>query len=236
MMELTINGQVYQFNFGMGFLREINKQTNMPVDGLPGVKKDVGFRYALMNLINGDPDALVNILDVANKGQNPRVTRGLLDEYIDDEDTDIDELTETVMGFLESANATKKGYERDCGRCGERETESGRGRSEEERADDVDFEESYREVALNCFRYLGFKSFEEVDRLTIPEYTLLMEAVQLKEVDKDYRNHLQAFLNFAVKAEKKVGKNKTKPVYQRFRKFFDYEKEVDRVRNRKQKK
>lgn len=88
---------------------------------------------------------------------------------------------------------------------------------------------------MNCFRYLGFKSFEEVDRLTIPEYTLLMEAVQLREVDKDYRNHLQAFLNFAVKAEKRVGKNKTKPVYQRFRKFFDYEKEVDRVRNRKQK-
>ena len=80
---------------------------------------------------------------------------------------------------------------------------------------------------MNCFRYLGFKSFEEVDRLTIPEYTLLMEAVQLREVDKDYRNHL--------KAEKKVGKNRSKPVYQRFRKFFDYEKEVDCVRNRKQK-
>lgn len=80
----------------------------MPVDGLPGVKKDVGFRYALMNLINGDPDALVNILDVANKGQNPRVTRDLLDGYIDDENTDIDELTDTVMGFLKSANATKR--------------------------------------------------------------------------------------------------------------------------------
>ena len=23
-MELTINGQVYQFNFGMGFLRDVN--------------------------------------------------------------------------------------------------------------------------------------------------------------------------------------------------------------------
>ena len=108
MMELTINGQVYQFKFGMGFLREINKQTNMPVDGLPGVKKDVGFRYALMNLVNGDPDALVNILDVANKGQTPRVTRDLLDGYIDEENTDIDELTDTVMGFLKSANATKR--------------------------------------------------------------------------------------------------------------------------------
>ena len=61
-----------------------------------------------MNLINGDPDALVNILDVANKGQNPRVTRDLLDGYIDDENTDIDELTDTVMGFLKSANATKR--------------------------------------------------------------------------------------------------------------------------------
>ena len=89
-------------------MREINKQTNVPIDGAPGVKKDVGFRYALMNLMDGDPEALVNILDVANKGQNPRATRDLLDGYIDDENTDIDELTDTVMGFLKSANATKR--------------------------------------------------------------------------------------------------------------------------------
>lgn len=84
----------------------------------------------------------------------------------------------------------------------------------------------YREVALDCFRYLGFKSFEEVDRLTIPEYELLMEAVRLKEVDMDYRNHLQAFLNFSVKAQKKTGKHKSKPVFTRFKKFFDYEKAI----------
>ena len=34
MMELTINGTVYEFNFGMGFLREINKRVQTPVDGL----------------------------------------------------------------------------------------------------------------------------------------------------------------------------------------------------------
>ena len=82
----------------------------------------------------------------------------------------------------------------------------------------------YRAVALDCFRYLDYKSFEEVDRLTIPEYLLLMEAVKLKQVDMDYRNHLQAFLNFSVKAQKKTGKHKSKPVYTRFKKFFDYEK------------
>ena len=48
---------------------------------------------------------------------------------------------------------------------------------------------------------MDYKSFAEVDRLTIPEYELLMQAVRLKQVDMDYRNHLQAFLNFAVNGE-----------------------------------
>lgn len=87
----------------------------------------------------------------------------------------------------------------------------------------------YREIALNCFRYLDFKSFAEVDRLTIPEYKLLIEAARLKQVDTDYRNHLQAYLNFAVKAEKKTGKGKSKPVYKNFKKFYDYEAELEKV-------
>lgn len=90
----------------------------------------------------------------------------------------------------------------------------------------------YRVIALNCFRYLDFKSFAEVDRLLIPEYELLMEAVRLKQVDMDYRNHLQAFLNFAVKAEKKAGKNKSKPVYSKFKRFYDYESEIKKVTNK----
>ena len=59
-----------------------------------------------------------------------------------------------------------------------------------------------------------------------------MKAVELKQVDLSYRLHAQAFLNFAVRAEKKVGKNKTKPVYTKFEKFFDYAKEVKKVLNR----
>jgi hypothetical protein len=45
----------------------------------------------------------------------------------------------------------------------------------------------------------------------------------------DYRNHLQAFLNFVVKAEKKSGKNKSRPVYNKFKRFYDYEAEVKKV-------
>lgn len=56
-----------------------------------------------------------------------------------------------------------------------------------------------------------------------------MKSVRLKQVDLDYRNHLQAFLNFSVKAEKKAGKNKSKPVYSKFKRFYNYEKELEKA-------
>ncbi|WP_239406393.1 hypothetical protein [Erysipelatoclostridium sp. An15] len=65
--------------------------------------------------------------------------------------------------------------------------------------------------------------------LTIPEYNLLMKSVELKQVDKSYWIHLQAYKNLQVKAEKKVGKNITRPVYNTFKKFFDYENEINKV-------
>lgn len=82
---------------------------------------------------------------------------------------------------------------------------------------------------MNCFRYLDFKSFAEVDRLTIPEYELLMEGVRLKQIDTDYRNHLQAWLNFSVQATNKKGK----PRFAKFKKFYDYEAEVNKVSAKK---
>lgn len=108
MLELTINDTVYQFNFGMGFMREINKTVNTPVDGLKDVKKNIGLQYSIAGIIDGDLEALVDLLDIANKGQNPRVTKTLLDKYIDDENTDVDALFESVIDFLKNANATKK--------------------------------------------------------------------------------------------------------------------------------
>lgn len=108
MLEITIDGVVYSFNFGMGFMREINKKVGAPVDGLPDVKKNIGLQYYVAGVLDFDVEALVDILDIANKGQNPRVTRALLDAYIDDSETDIDRLFEDVLDFLKSANATKK--------------------------------------------------------------------------------------------------------------------------------
>lgn len=108
MFELIINDVVYQFNFGMGFMREINKKIGTPVDGLPDVKKNIGLQYYIAGIIDNDLEALVTVLEVANKNQKPRVTPAVLDSYIDDPDTDIDRLFESVLDFLKNANATRK--------------------------------------------------------------------------------------------------------------------------------
>lgn len=69
--------------------------------------------------------------------------------------------------------------------------------------------------------------------LTIAEYNVLMKAVELRMVDESFYLHRQAFLNHAVRAEKKVGKSKTVPVYSVFKKFFDYDKEIQNLQNKK---
>lgn len=51
-------------------------------------------------------------------------------------------------------------------------------------------------------------------------------------MDEDYRVHQQAFLNFAVQAKKKAGKNKERPVYSRFEKFFNYKKALNDVESK----
>ena len=72
-----------------------------------------------------------------------------------------------------------------------------------------------------------------MDELTIAQYEVMMEALELRMLDESLREHRQAFLNFAVQAEKKAGKGKTRPVYQRFRQFFDYDKELKKIRDKK---
>lgn len=105
MFELTINGTVYAFNFGIGFVREINKTVQVDVSG---VKEDAGLTMALTRIYDGNVVALVDALDIANKGKSPRVSKDALEQYIEDPATDIDELFNNVIDFFKQSNATKK--------------------------------------------------------------------------------------------------------------------------------
>lgn len=108
MLEITINDTLYQFNAGMGFLREINKTMGAPIDGVPGEKQYIGLRYKIGCLFDGDPEALSDILVAMNKGCVPRVTSKIIDDYIENGETDIDGLFKAVLDFLGSANVTKR--------------------------------------------------------------------------------------------------------------------------------
>lgn len=109
MFELTINENVYQFNFGMGFLRKIDPTVTKPLeDGIKGKVQNLGLRYAVGALIDNDPEMLVDVLLIANEGNTPRLTKKEIESHIENEDTDLEALFNTVLGFLESANVTKK--------------------------------------------------------------------------------------------------------------------------------
>ena len=109
MFELTINENIYQFNFGMGFLREIDPTVTKPLDdGVKGKVQNLGLNFAVGGIIDGDLDTLSDVLIRANKGFTPRLSQKDIDAHIENPDTDIDGLFDTVLGFLKSANVTKK--------------------------------------------------------------------------------------------------------------------------------
>lgn len=106
-IELTIKGEVYKLVAGFGFLREINSKARVQLDDIKQEKK-VGMTLYFANLIEGDVEALADVIDMLNKGQTPRLKRADIEDYIVDDDTDIDELFKTVIDFLSQANVSKK--------------------------------------------------------------------------------------------------------------------------------
>ncbi len=111
MFELTINDKVYQFRFGMGFLREVNKSLATDIDGIKGAKKNIGLQFSLALLMDRDLETLVEFLDIANKSEKPRITRKELDAYIENSDTDVDTLIDDLLDFFRENNTTKKEME-----------------------------------------------------------------------------------------------------------------------------
>lgn len=108
MFEITINGKEYQFNFGLGFLRDIDPTVTKTIDGVKGKVQNLGLQYAVGGIIDGDVVTLADVLMRANKGFEPRLSWAEVEKHIESDETDIDELFDKVLGFLKKANATKK--------------------------------------------------------------------------------------------------------------------------------
>ena len=107
MFEIEIKDTMYQFNFGLGFMREVEPKVRSKPDQ-NGVAQNIGLRYMIAEIMDGDCATLSDALLLANKGFVPRLSQKDLDAYLEDESTDIDKVFDDVMGFLKTANATKK--------------------------------------------------------------------------------------------------------------------------------
>ena len=100
MRELEIGGQIIQLNFGMGFLREIDRKQAVTEDGITA---NVGLKLAVGNLCDGNVETLVDVIYLANTGCDPRITRDGIDRLIESDSTDIDKVFDDVLGFLKTA-------------------------------------------------------------------------------------------------------------------------------------
>lgn len=112
MFELTINEKVYQFNFGIGFRRELDPKVTRKIDGVTGKVENLGVQTVIAGVMDGDIEDIITVLDAGNKGLEPRITRKEIEAFIESEDTDLDALCEKLVDFFERANCTKKTVER----------------------------------------------------------------------------------------------------------------------------
>lgn len=108
MFELTINEKVYQFNFGIGFLKDIEPTVTKPIDGVKGKVQNMGLQYAIGGVMDCNLIDIADVLLRANKGYEPRLTQAEVESYLESDSVNIEELSEKLLDFFKSANATKK--------------------------------------------------------------------------------------------------------------------------------
>ena len=107
--ELTINGKTYEFNFGMGFIRQIDPKH---VQKTNGIAQNIGLYVEMAKVLDGDIVALYECLRMANKGYTPRLEQADFDKWIEDPSTDIEDVFKTVESFFANSNCCKIMYHR----------------------------------------------------------------------------------------------------------------------------
>lgn len=105
-MEIEVNGETYQLVAGFGFLHEVNKRVTVDVPNTKN-KKEVGLKFMVASIMDGDIDALADCIFCMNIGQTPRLKKTDIERYLEDVE-DIDKVFEDVINFLSQANVCKK--------------------------------------------------------------------------------------------------------------------------------
>ncbi len=120
----------------------------------------------------------------------------------------------------------------DPGSIGEKREGSGeRGKSGGEL---TSFQKLYKDISYICFRYLGYTTFEQVDRLTMAEFNLSCRCISENLEEIEYDRHWRAYLNMAAQSVVVSRNGKSQRMkYPNFKSFYDREKVKKAMKNEK---
>lgn len=107
-MEVKLNGKALQLNFGVRFVRELDKIAGMELT-VKGVKQNFGMGLAktVPSLKSYDAAVLSDVIYAAAWDNKSRPSRSEIDALIDNPKTDIEGLFDTVLNEMAEANAVK---------------------------------------------------------------------------------------------------------------------------------
>ena len=102
-MEIKINDKNVELNFGVAFVRELDKVAGMKVNGQ---SFGFGLTKSLPALQAYDPAVLSDVLYCAAWANKPRPTQKAIDEIIDT-DSDLEKVFDEVNKAIAESNAVK---------------------------------------------------------------------------------------------------------------------------------
>lgn len=100
-----IDGKIYEFKYGIGFIRDIDKTKT--VKGDDGEQKKMGLTYAIAGLMDGDFEKLIDCLLFGNKyAGGERLDRKMIDEWLESEDVDPEQECKDLLDFFDTCKFT----------------------------------------------------------------------------------------------------------------------------------
>lgn len=108
-MTITINGKEVELNFGVRFVRELDK--HMPIKMKVKGMGEQSFGMALSRVVPGlqtyDTALLADVIYYATWANKARPSQEDIDSFIDDPSTDIEKLFDEVTTAMSESNSVK---------------------------------------------------------------------------------------------------------------------------------
>jgi hypothetical protein len=108
-MEIKINDKDYELNFGVKFVRILDKKMPIKVNMRGAGEQSFGMAMARVvpALKTYDTAVLSDVIYAALWKAKPRPSQDDVDDFIDDENTDIEKLFDDVIDTMSKSNSVK---------------------------------------------------------------------------------------------------------------------------------